>query len=52
MAVRWPRGIKSRGELRTQFTHAIDRLLDLLLSRGIDPEWLLTRLMPYCRPTV
>lgn len=24
MAIRWPKGIKSKGELRTQFTHAID----------------------------
>ncbi len=34
--VHWPRGIAARGELRTQFTHAIDVLPTLLELIGVD----------------
>jgi len=34
--VRWPRGIAARGELRSQFAHAIDVLPTLLELAGVD----------------
>jgi arylsulfatase len=37
MAVRWPRGIKSKGELRTQFSHVIDVAPTILNAAGL-PE--------------
>jgi arylsulfatase A-like enzyme len=37
MAVHWPRGIKSRGELRTQFSHVIDVAPTILEAAGL-PE--------------
>ncbi len=37
MAVHWPGGIKSRGELRTQFTHVIDVAPTILEAAGL-PE--------------
>jgi arylsulfatase len=37
MAVYWPRGIKSKGELRTQFTHVIDVAPTILEAAGL-PE--------------
>ena len=37
MAVRWPKGIKSKGEVRTQFTHAIDVAPTILETAGL-PE--------------
>ncbi len=37
MAVRWPRGIKSKGELRTQFSHVIDVAPTILDAAGL-PE--------------
>jgi arylsulfatase len=37
MAVHWPRGIKSRGELRTQFGHVIDVAPTILEATGL-PE--------------
>ncbi len=37
MAVHWPRGIKSKGELRTQFTHVIDVAPTILEAAGL-PE--------------
>ncbi len=35
--VHWPKGIKARGEVRTQFTHAIDMVPTVLDSLGIEP---------------
>ncbi|KAA3595588.1 MAG: arylsulfatase [Candidatus Scalindua sp. AMX11] len=37
MAVRWPKGIKTKGELRTQFTHVIDVAPTILEAIGL-PE--------------
>jgi arylsulfatase len=37
MAIRWPKGIKSRGELRTQFSHVIDIAPTILEAAGL-PE--------------
>jgi len=37
MAVHWPKGIKSKGELRTQFTHVIDVAPTILEAAGL-PE--------------
>lgn len=36
LVVHWPRGIKARGEVRTQYVHAIDVLPTLLDVIGID----------------
>ncbi|HZJ25923.1 MAG TPA: arylsulfatase [Acidimicrobiia bacterium] len=39
LVVRWPRGIAARGEIRSQFCHAIDLLPTVLDAAGIDaPE--------------
>jgi arylsulfatase A-like enzyme len=35
--VRWPAGIRARGELRRQYTHAIDMLPTVLDCLGIEP---------------
>lgn len=35
MAIRWPRGIKGRGELRTQFQHVIDVAPTILEAAGL-----------------
>jgi arylsulfatase len=35
--VHWPNGIKSKGEVRTQYTHAIDMVPTVLDALGIDP---------------
>jgi len=35
--VHWPRGIKSRGQIRTQFAHAIDMVPTVLDCLGIEP---------------
>jgi arylsulfatase len=37
MAIRWPKGIKANGELRTQFTHVIDVAPTILEAIGL-PE--------------
>lgn len=37
MAIRWPKGIKSKGELRTQFSHVIDIAPTILEAAGL-PE--------------
>ena len=37
MAVHWPKGIKAKGELRTQFTHVIDVAPTILEAAGL-PE--------------
>jgi len=37
MAIRWPKGIKARGELRTQFHHVIDVAPTILEAAGL-PE--------------
>jgi arylsulfatase len=37
MAIRWPRGMKARGELRTQFHHVIDVAPTILEAAGL-PE--------------
>ncbi len=37
MAVRWPKGIKAKGELRTQFHHVIDVAPTILVAAGL-PE--------------
>ena len=37
MAVRWPKGIKAKGELRTQFSHVIDVAPTILEAAGL-PE--------------
>ncbi len=37
MAIRWPKGIKSEGELRTQFSHVIDVAPTILEAAGL-PE--------------
>lgn len=37
MAVHWPKGIKSKGELRTQFSHVIDVVPTILEAAGL-PE--------------
>ena len=37
MAIRWPKGIKAKGELRTQFSHVIDVAPTILESAGL-PE--------------
>jgi arylsulfatase len=37
MAIHWPRGIKARGELRTQFSHVIDIAPTILEAAGL-PE--------------
>ncbi len=34
--VHWPKGIKSKGEVRTQYTHAIDMVPTVLDALGID----------------
>ncbi len=35
--VHWPRGIKAKGEIRTQYAHAIDMLPTVLECLGIEP---------------
>ena len=35
--VHWPKGIKARGELRTQYTHLIDMVPTVLDVQGIEP---------------
>jgi arylsulfatase len=35
--VHWPKGIKAKGEIRTQFAHAIDMAPTVLEALGIDP---------------
>ncbi len=35
--VHWPKGIKSKGEVRTQYTHAIDMVPTVLDALGIEP---------------
>jgi arylsulfatase len=35
--VHWPRGIKAKGEVRTQYTHAIDMVPAVLDALGIEP---------------
>lgn len=35
--VHWPRGIKARGEVRTQYAHAIDMVPTVLEALGIEP---------------
>jgi arylsulfatase len=35
--VSWPRGVKARGEVRTQFAHAIDMVPTVLDCLGIEP---------------
>ena len=35
MAISWPKGIKARGEIRTQFQHVIDIVPTILESVGI-----------------
>jgi len=35
--VHWPKGIKSKGEIRTQYTHAIDMVPTVLDALGIEP---------------
>lgn len=35
--VHWPKGIKSKGEIREQYTHAIDMVPTVLDALGIDP---------------
>jgi arylsulfatase len=35
--VHWPKGIKAKGEIRKQFTHAIDMMPTVLECLGIDP---------------
>lgn len=37
MAIRWPRGIESKGEIRTQFSHVIDIAPTILEAAGL-PE--------------
>ena len=37
MAIRWPKGIKAKGELRTQFSHVIDVAPTILEAAGL-PE--------------
>lgn len=37
MAIRWPKGIKAKGELRTQFSHVIDIAPTILEAAGL-PE--------------
>jgi arylsulfatase A-like enzyme len=37
MAIRWPKGIREKGELRTQFTHVIDVAPTILEAAGL-PE--------------
>ena len=39
--VHWPKGIKSRGELRQQFTHVIDVVPTILEASNIEaPEYI------------
>jgi arylsulfatase len=35
--VHWPNGIKAKGEIRTQYTHAIDMMPTVLDALGIEP---------------
>ena len=35
--VHWPKGIKARGEIRTQYAHAIDMVPTVLEALGIEP---------------
>lgn len=35
--VHWPNGIKAKGEIRTQYTHAIDMVPTILDALGIEP---------------
>jgi arylsulfatase A-like enzyme len=35
--VHWPKGIKARGEVRTQYTHAIDMVPSVLEALGVEP---------------
>ena len=35
--VHWPKGIKAKGQIRTQFAHAIDMVPTVLECLGIDP---------------
>jgi hypothetical protein len=35
--VHWPKGIKSRGEVRSQYAHAIDMVPTVLEALGLDP---------------
>jgi arylsulfatase len=35
--VHWPKGIKSKGEIRTQYAHAIDMVPTVLECLGLDP---------------
>ena len=37
MTIRWPKGIKAKGELRTQFSHVIDVAPTILEAAGL-PE--------------
>ena len=50
MAVRWPKGIKSKGELRTQFHHVIDVAPTILEAAGLpEPkEEIKIRILNYC----
>ena len=35
--VHWPKGIKEKGKVRTQYAHAIDMVPTILEALGIDP---------------
>lgn len=35
--VHWPKGVKAKGEIRTQFAHAIDMVPTVLECLGVDP---------------
>ncbi len=35
--IHWPKGFKSKGKVRTQYTHAIDMVPTVLEAAGIDP---------------
>jgi arylsulfatase len=41
LIVHWPRGIKAKGEIRTQFHHAIDIVPTILEAIGVDPPKIL-----------
>jgi arylsulfatase A-like enzyme len=41
MAISWPKGIKARGEVRSQFEHVIDIVPTILEAVGIQPPLLL-----------
>jgi arylsulfatase len=36
LAVAWPKGIKAKGEIRTQYCHAIDLVPTVLDALGIE----------------